>query len=317
MHSSVPVPSDQPSIRRVTLNPFQLLSRLSEGRFWAYILVMPSLLLVFVVIIYPVLSGILISFQRYQLNRPDRTGFIGLQHYVNLFQDTVFLQTLTNTVIWVTSGVILQFLLGLAMALCLNTKLRGMTIARVLMLVPWILPTVVAGNIWALMLDSRLGVINDILVKFGLMTNYRAWFADPQTAFPAVVIIALWQGFPFFTLLLLAGLHGISDDLYEAAAVDGANRWERFWYITLPMLRPVIVAVIVLRTIGLVNSPDLIVILTSGGPGHSTEVLSSYGFQTAYGEFDFGYAGAISVIMLIILLIFTAIYVRVSGVAEE
>ncbi|MBX3085143.1 MAG: sugar ABC transporter permease [Anaerolineae bacterium] len=317
MHSSVPVTAKQPLLRRSLLNPFQLLSTLSEGRFWAYILVLPSLLLVMAVIIYPVLSGILISFQRYQLNRPDRTGFIGLQHYAELLQDPVFIQTLWNTLIWVTAGVLLQFALGLAMALCLNTRLRGMTIARVLILIPWILPTVVAGNIWALMLDSRLGVINDILVKMGLLTNYRAWFAEPSTAFPTVIMIGLWQGFPFFTLLLLAGLHGIADDLYEAAAVDGANRWERFWFITLPMLRPVIVAVTVLRTIGLVNSPDLIVILTSGGPGHGTEVLSSYGFLTAYAQFDFGYAGAISVVMLILLMIFTAVYVRVSGVAQD
>jgi multiple sugar transport system permease protein len=127
----------------------------------------------------------------------------------------------------------------------------------------------------------------------------------------------LWQGFPFFTLVLLAGLQSIPEDLYEAAAVDGASRWQRFRHITLPLLKPVIVAVTVLRTIGLVNSPDLIVILTTGGPGHATEVLSSYAFLTAYGTFDFGYAGAISVIMLVLLMVFTVIYVRVSGVTRD
>ncbi len=308
---------EQAVVRRSTLNPFALLSNLSEGRYWAYILILPSLLLVMAVILYPVASGIALSLQRVQLNRPDRTGFIGLKHYADLLEDDVFIQALANTAVWVTSGVILQFGLGLLMALCLNARLRGMRVARVLMLLPWILPTVVAGNMWALMLDSRLGVINDLLVKFGLMTSYRAWFAEPQTAFPMVILVALWQGFPFFTLLLLAGIQGISEDLYEAAAVDGANRWQRFLHITLPLLRPVIVAVVVLRTIGLVNSPDLIVILTGGGPGHGTEILSSYGFLTAYAQYDFGYAGAISVVMLLLLMVATALYVRVSGVARD
>ena len=303
--------------RRFIRSPFSLIADFSENRYWAYILMLPSLFLVAAVIVYPVIAGIAISFQRAQLNRPDRTGFIGLKNYIDLFQDSVFLQSLGNTALWVTAGVLMQFALGLLMALCLNTTLRGMKIARVLLLLPWILPTVVAGNMWALMLDSRLGVINDVLVKMGLMTSYKAWFADPRSAFPMVLVVALWQGFPFFTLLLLAGLQGIPDDLYEAAAVDGANRWNSFANITLPMLRPVIVAVIVLRTIGLVNSPDLIVILTTGGPGHATEILSSYAFLTAYAQLNFGYAGAISVIMLLLLMIFTAIYVRISGVARD
>jgi multiple sugar transport system permease protein len=302
---------------RLVRSPFSRLANFSESRYWAYILMLPSLLLVAAVIVYPVLSGIALSFQRAQLNRPDRTGFIGLKHYIDLFQDSVFLQALGNTATWVTAGVVIQFALGLLLALCLNTNLRGMKIARVLLLLPWILPTVVAGNMWALMLDSRLGVINDVLVKMGLMTSYKAWFADPKSAFLMVLVVALWQGFPFFTLLLLAGLQGIPDDLYEAAAVDGANRWSRFAYITLPMLRPVIVAVVVLRTIGLVNSPDLIVILTTGGPGHATEILSSYAFLTAYAQLDFGYAGAISVVMLLVLMFFTVIYVRVSGVTRD
>src|SRR5437868_11775073 len=124
------------------------------------------------------------------------------------------------------------------------------------------------------------------------------------------MVVALWQGFPFFALLLLAGLQGIPDDLYEAAAVDGANRVRQFWYITLPLLRPVTVAAVILRVIGLVNSPDLILILTEGGPGNSTQVLSSYAFKVAYKSFDFGYAGALSVIMLLLLMVFTVVYVR-------
>jgi multiple sugar transport system permease protein len=231
--------------------------------------------------------------------------------------DTVFRQALVNTLWWVIIGVTSQFALGLIAALALNRPLRGMRIARTLILLPWLLPSVVAGNMWAMMLDSRLGVINDLLVRIGLISDYKAWFANPDTAFPAVLLVALWQGFPFFALILLAGLQGIPDDLYEAAAVDGGNRWQQFRFITLPLLTPVTVAVVILRVIGLVNSPDLIIILTNGGPGHITETLSSYAFQTAYQSFNFGYAGAVSVIMFLILMVFTVIYVRVSGVTRE
>jgi multiple sugar transport system permease protein len=302
---------------QISLNPLRLLGQLSEGRYWTLLLIAPSLILILAVILYPVGSGIAISFQKLQLNRPDRTGFIGFGNYLALFKDPIFIQSLGNTLTWVVNGIASQFALGLITALALNRSLRGMQIARVLVVVPWILPTVVAGNMWALMLDSRLGVINDLLVKFGVLTQYKAWFADPNTAFPVVQLVAMWQGFPFFTLLLLAGLQAIPDDLYEAAAVDGANLWYQFIHITLPLLRPIIVAVVVLRVIGLVNSPDLLLILTKGGPGHATEILSSYAFQTAYAQFDYGYAATISVIMLVLLMVFTIVYVRVSSEARS
>jgi multiple sugar transport system permease protein len=301
----------------MSLNPLSYFAWLSEQRHWAFLLIGPSLILVLIVVIYPVIAGILLSFQEVRLNRPNLTGFVGLTHYVELFADPTFQRALWNTAMWVTMGTVMQFLLGLITALALNRPVRGMKLARTLVLLPWFLPSVVAGNMWALMLDFRLGVINDLLVKLGLLAEYQAWFASPATAFPALLVVALWQNFPFFALLLLAGLQGIPEDLYEAAAVDGASYWQRFRHITMPLLKPVTVAVVVLRVIGMVNSPDLVLILTEGGPGHSTELLSIYAFSTAYERFDFGYAGAQSVIMLILLMIFTVVYIRASGVTRE
>src|SRR5262249_19490275 len=151
--------------------------RLSETRYWAYFLIVPSLILIAAVVVYPVLSGILLSFREYRLNRPDLgTGFVGLEHYQDLLTDRTFQSALGNTIIWVLGGVTLQFALGLITALALNRGLPGFRVARVLVLLPWVMPSVVAGNIWALMLDSRLGVINDLLVKIGLQDSYRAWF---------------------------------------------------------------------------------------------------------------------------------------------
>ena len=295
------------------------LGALSERRSWAYLLLAPSLILVLAVVVYPVASGIALSFHDFNLLRAAKGWqFVGVQQFLNLFQDDKFPTIVRNTFVWVIAGAVSQFAVGLGVALALNRKtLRGGRVARVLVLLPWIMPSVVAAHMWALLLDSRLGVINDIFVRLGLLSEYKAWFADPKTAMASVLIVDLWKSFPFFTLMLYAGLQTIPDDLYEAASVDGASPWQKFVNITLPLLAPVIVAVVILRVIGLVNAPDLMIVLTNGGPGLATYVLSLFAFQTAYENFNFGYAAAISVSMLVILMTFTVMYMRVSGVAKE
>lgn len=311
--------NSQSILKTILSTPIVLLGNISESRRWAYYLIIPSLLMISLVVIYPVISGILLSFQEKQLIRPHRDAFVGLDHYVELFtDDDEFWVAVKNTGIWVVFGTLSQFALGLCTALALNKSGRMVKVVGVLVLLPWVMPSVVAANIWALLLDSRLGVINDLLVNMGVLTEYMAWFANKQTAMASALVVALWRGFPFFTLLLLAGLQGIPDDYYEAASVDGASRWDKFWFITIPMLRSIIIATVILRVIGLINSPDILLILTGGGPGESTQVLSLYAFQTAYLDFDFGYAGALSVVMFAILMIFTVLYIRVSGgVTEE
>jgi multiple sugar transport system permease protein len=320
--SSDRMTSNPPAEARRSRNPRTRLSLLSEGRWWAYALIVPSLILILAVLIYPVGSGILLSFREMRLTRPDLgTGFIGLRHYVELLSDPIFHRAAINTVSWVVAGTSTQLVLGLVTALALNRALHralpGMRVARILVLLPWVLPSVVAGHMWALMFDPRLGVINDLLVRLGVLTEYHAFFADGATALPAVLIVSLWGSFPFFTLFFLAGLQGIPDEQYESASVDGANLWLQFRHITLPLLLPIIVATVVLRVIGLVNAPDLLIVLTGGGPGNSTQVLSLYAFQKAYAEFDFGYAAALSVVMLLLLMAFTVVYVRSSGVMKE
>jgi multiple sugar transport system permease protein len=203
-------------------------------------------------------------------------------------------------------------------ALALNRpRLRAINVLRVGLLLPWLMPTVVAGHMWSLLLDSRLGVVNDLLVRLGLVPGYVAWFAQAETALASVLVVDLWKNFPFFTLLLLAGLQGVPEELYEAAEVDGANAWYCFWRITLPLIAPVIVAAVILRVIGLVNAPDLMIILTHGGPGLATHVLSLLAFNDAYTGFNFGAAAAVATVMLVILMIFTSLYVRVSGVTRD
>ncbi len=167
------------------------------------------------------------------------------------------------------------------------------------------------------MLDSRLGVINEILGRLGIIERGHAWFTNPSTALYEVLAVELWKNFAFFTLFFLAGLYAIPSEYYEASSVDGSGALQRFRDITIPMLMPVIVGATILRIIGLFNSPDILLILTGGGPGHATETLSLYGFQMAYLRFDFGYAAALSVLALLCLMAFTVVYVRVSGVTKE
>jgi len=294
------------------------LADVSESRHWAYYLLLPSLLLVAAVALYPVASGVWLSFQRYNLLRAPVPTFIGLEQYANLVDDPVFWTSVRNTIVFVTVGVASQFLLGLIVALALNRPgLRGLGFLRVGLLLPWLMPTVVAGHMWSLLLDSRIGVVNDLLVNAGVVSGYVAWFAQAETAMWSVLLVDLWKNFPFFTLLLLAGLQGLPDELYEAAEVDGAGAWYRFLRITLPLLTPVIVAAVILRVIGLVNAPDLMIILTHGGPGLATHVLSLLAFNDAYTGFNFGAAAAVATVMLVLLMVFTSVYVRVSGVTRE
>jgi multiple sugar transport system permease protein len=291
---------------------------LSDGRAWPWLLLLPSMALVFTIIIYPTVSGIDFSFRQMRLNRMDLgTGYIGLRHYGELLDDPVFWLSLKNTAIWVIVTALVELALGMAAALALDLELPGFRAISVIVLLPWFMPLVVAGNIWALMLDSRLGIINAALNGLGLMQGYKAWFADPDFALPAAIAVEAWHGFPFFALLLLAGLKAIPQEQYEAAAVDGAGFWHRFVHIQVPGLRMIIVASVVLRAIGLMNSPDLLLILTDGGPGRASEVLSLYAFQKAYREFNFGYAGALSVVMFLLLMVCSWLYVRQSNVLKD
>jgi multiple sugar transport system permease protein len=294
------------------------LTPITEGKYWAYLLLIPSLILVAAVVVYPVLNGIWLSFHEYRLNRPALgRPWIGLDHYRDMMDDPIIRRALKNTIIWVTVGSISQLILGMITALALHRGLRGFRIASVLVLIPWLLPSVVSANMWRLMLDSRLGVINEILGRLGLIGQGHAWFTNPSTALYEVLAVELWKNFAFFTLFFLAGLYAIPSEYYEASSVDGSGTWNRFRDITIPMLMPVIVGAMILRVIGLFNSPDILLVLTGGGPGHATETLALYGFQTAYLRFDFGYAAALSVLAMFCLMAFTVVYVRASGVTRE
>jgi len=212
--------------------------------------------------------------------------------------------------VWVVAAVGLQFLLGLVTALLLNQSFWGRSVARALVVVPWALPSVIIGLMWTWMYDLNLGVFNDMLLRAGLIDAPVAWLAQPSTALGAVILALVWQGFPFFSVMILAGLQTIPATYYEAAAMDGATRWQMLRYITLPSLREVIATALLLRMIWVANSLDVILVMTGGGPGYATHTLPLYAFLKAYSGMEFGYASALSLLMTLLLLVVVASYVR-------
>jgi multiple sugar transport system permease protein len=256
------------------------------------------------------------SLYRNVLIKPQEYGFIGLGNYARLLRDDVFWLSLWNSFFWVFGSVSLQFLGGFAAALLLHQTFRGRAIVRTLTLLPWIIPGVVVALIWEYLYQPNYGALNDLLTRVGLMRDKVAWLSDPALAMPAVIATNVWRGVPFFAIMLLAGLQAIPDELYEAARVDCAGVLERFWHITLPMLRPIIVVATATRIIWTFNYADLIFVMTSGGPVNATQITSTYTLLQAYSNLDFGYAATLSVALLVIMLAFTTLYLRVTRGVE-
>jgi multiple sugar transport system permease protein len=278
------------------------------------VLLVPSLALVIALIAYPLATGFSLSLHAVVLNRPG-TGrpFVGLDNYARLLSDPTIRTALLNTVIYVVAGVISQLLVGLGAAVLLSRPSRLAWIARTAVMLPWFMPPVVAAYMWAFMLDPRFGTITRLSGMAGLDTGDRGIFADPGLALWGVLLVELWRSYPFFALFFLAGLQSIPEELKDATAVDGATRWQHFRHVTLPLLRPVILVSTLLEGIRLANSPTLILLLTNGGPGDATQVMSLYAFQQAYLKFDFGYASSISVAMLALIIGFSIVYIRAAG----
>lgn len=298
-------------LRGVTVEPRR---RRKSSSVWAWALLVPSLALVTALIAYPLATGISLSLHSVVLNRPGLgRPFVGLENFARLLADETVRTALVNTVFYVVIGVITQLLLGLGAAVLLNRPSRLAWVARTAVMLPWFMPPVVAAYMWAFMLDPRFGILTRFAGLFGVETGGQGIFADPGLALLGVLLVELWRSYPFFALFFLAGLQGIPEELRDATAVDGATRWQHFRHVTVPLLRPVILVSSLLEGIRLANSPTLILLLTNGGPGDATQVLSLYAFQQAYLKFDFGYASSIAVAMLALIIGFSIVYIRTAG----
>ena len=267
-----------------------------------YLLIVPAVAVLLALSIYPLIYSITVSLQ------VGDSWSVG--NFTRLVSDNFFLTAMAHTFIFAVAALTCEFLLGLGLALLLNSQIRGRGFFRATVLVPMMLPPVVAAVVWRLMLNPNFGAINGTLKQIGVNTEALTWTASPNLAMLSVIAVDVWQWTPFVFLVLLAGLQAIPQEPYEAALIDGSSRWQTFWHVTLPLLKPAILIVLLLRTMDLLRVFDQIFILTEGGPGFATETISLYIYRTAFRFFDFGYAAAMSFVLLALTNVISVVYIR-------
>lgn len=276
-----------------------------------YLLLAPMLVFVLVFMIWPIINVFIMSVEEYRITKPNDRHFIGLTNFINIFtKDELFWRTLGNTVVYAVISVVFQCVLGFWLAYLLTRKFKGRGIIRALALVPWAVAGLMVGIIWNLMLGQTYGVINDLLMKLGVIDATISWFSNAKIAMLAACIANVWRGIPFFTISYMSALSSIPDDLYESAKIDGASAPVQLFRITIPMIKDTIIFTTLLRCIWTFNAVDLIIALTDGGPNRGTTTLALYTMRTFTNNYDYGYASALAVISTIIMLIVSFIYIK-------
>jgi len=280
---------------------------------FAWLLVLPALLILVVIVFYPLVRTVLTSFQKYDLTSPsDILKFVGLKNYTSILISGEFVGRLAITLKYSAGAVAGQFALGMIFALLLNQKIRGRPFFRAIFLMPWVIPTVVCALLWTWVLNVQYGVFNFILRKIGFIDQFRAWLGDPALALYTVVGVTIWKWFPFDFVMLLAGLQTVPPDLLDAAAVDGAGTLGKFFHVTLPSIRNIISVVLMLTLIWSFQEFTMIWGTTKGGPMNVTSTLTIHIYRTSFEYFRMGQASALGVLWMLFLLFFSIISVRIG-----
>jgi ABC-type sugar transport system permease subunit len=282
----------------------------------AGILVAPAVAVVLLVALFPILWTAWESLHRHDLRLPWLgQPFLGPANYVELLGDARFRQALGHTLFFTAGSVTLELALGLALALAMHRAVRGRTLVRAAVLVPWALPTVVSALLWRFIFEGPAGLANRALAGLGMLRAPVVWLAEDPGAWVPILAADVWKSTPFVALLLLAGLQSIDPGLYEAARIDGASAWQRFRWVTLPLLRPALLVAVVFRSLDALRVFDLIYVLTGGGPGTATEPIALYTFDTLFQRLRFGYGSALSMVVFVLAFLLALAYVRVLGAA--
>ena len=283
---------------------------LKSQRRIGYLLIAPALTVVVLLSIYPILYQFWLSLTDWYILRNPEPVFQGLKGYQRFFQDPMVWSSLGRTVIWTVGTVIIEFAVGLPLALLLNRRSRLNAVLSGLILLPWVTPSIVVAYAWRWLLDGQYGTVHYLLHTVGLVGE-RSLLGNPSVALYVVTVISAWKGIPFMAVALLAALKAIPFDLYEAAAVDGASAWRRFLHVTLPLLRNTAVVISLLLGILAFYSFDLVWIITDkGGPLNATTLIGVYLFRSFFERKDFSYAAVIGMMMLLILIVTSAVYLR-------
>lgn len=279
-------------------------------RLTPYYFLMPAMAVLAAIVLYPVISNLAMSFYRVKLMKGG-DEFVGLANYARLLGSKTFIGSLGSSARFTLISLPLAFVLGLGMALVFNEIGKYRPVFTGFLLMPWAIAPVVTGYMWRWLFHDSFGLVNHFLLQLGLIESPVSWLAQPDTAMAAVIVANIWRFMPYITLMLLAGLQGISAELYEAAHVDGANVLQRFWYITLPQLRHVISVVLLFATIWMINDFALIFIMTEGGPANATQVVPIAIYRIAFEHLRLGRGAAAALILLVFLLGLSAVFIRV------
>jgi len=276
----------------------------------AVLFLLPLFVLVVGLIVYPFYRAIWLSFTDKLVGYPER--FVGLRNYLYLVHDDGFHTVVRNSVVFTVGSVALKLLTGLAMALVLNVTWRWRTFFRGLFLLPWITSTVIIALTWRWMFDAfpGRGFFNSVLIDLGLLSHPIAFMATPDGAMVAVIIANWWRGFPFFGICYLAAMQSIPVQLYEVASVDGAGTWRRFWHITLPGLKHIMIVTILLSFIWTINDFNIVYVMTRGGPGTATQIFATYSYEVAFNQLRWGRGVTISIFLLPLLVVGIALVSR-------
>jgi len=291
--------------------PRSLRRRFAAAEPYAYLA--PGVALVALVMLVPLAVGISFSFQNYVIFRPASRGWSGLENYIALWNDRTFWLALGNTARWTFWSVAFQLFLGLGLALILNRRFFGRAAFQSLVFLPWAVPIFLSGLNWQWLYNPIVSPLPGWLAAVGILDEPRNILSDPDLALYGPITAMIWWGVPFFAITLLAALRSIPQDLYEAAAIDGASGWQAFRHITVPFLLPMVTITILLRTVWVANSPDLIFVMTGGGPANTSQTLPNYVFTSAYKSMDFGYASALASVLMVMLVLYSILLLFVRG----
>ena len=287
--------------------------RLTNTQF-SLLLLLPTFAILTFTVLYPLIRGIYLSFTSYSLvNLTAGIQWIGLENFKTLLSSPAYRDVWMTTLIFVAGSVAGQFLLGFITAIVLNQTIISRNLFRGMLLTPWVVPTVVSALLWKWIFNQQYGMFNYILNSLGIIPNFIAWIGDPQTALFSVILANIWKGFPFHMIVLLAALQTIPTDIVEAAVIDGASAIQRFRYVTLPFLRYIIMIDLLISIIWTFQSFTTIWTMTEGGPITATTTLAISIYRTAFQAFDMGMGAAIGTIWLVVMLIFSVVFVRIIG----
>jgi len=276
----------------------------------AWYLILPAVAVVLLVIGYPLLQVIVYSFMEYRLDGVTPASFVALENYKFVLTDPDWWVAVKNTLIFSFFSVTIETLLGLTIALVANTGFKGRTLFRIALLIPWAIPTVVSSQIWKWMFNDIYGVANLILAGLHIIPDKIAWLATPETALPVIIAVDVWKTAPFMALLLLAGLQMIPSEMYEAGSIDGANKVQMFFYLTLPFVIPTLLVALIFRTLDALRVFDIFYVMVGGAGDMAT--MATYNRLQLIDFLDAGVGSATSVIILLFIMFFVVIYTRFS-----